>query len=139
MWMGTHVNGPSYVIQDQKEILLLDFIKEHGEACLGNYLSEQGFNNIPFLFKVLSINKALSIQAHPNKELAEKLHAEYPDIYKDGNHKPELAIALTNMQAMCQFRKIEEIVEFIETVLILFYFYFQGFSVEECFGRGISE
>jgi mannose-6-phosphate isomerase len=26
--------------------------------------------------KVLSINKALSIQAHPNKKLAEELHAK---------------------------------------------------------------
>ena len=33
-------------------------------------------NKLPFLFKVLSISKALSIQAHPNKKLAEKLHAK---------------------------------------------------------------
>jgi len=36
---------------------------------------------LPFLFKVLSINKALSIQAHPNKKLAEKLHSKDPKNY----------------------------------------------------------
>lgn len=29
---------------------------------------------LSYLFKVLSVNKALSIQAHPNKDLAAKLH-----------------------------------------------------------------
>ena len=47
-----------------------------------------------FLLKTLAINKALSVQAHPNKSLAEILHKTKPEIYKDGNHKPEVAIAL---------------------------------------------
>jgi mannose-6-phosphate isomerase len=41
------------------------------------------------------VNKALSIQAHPDKKLAEQLNKEFPDIYKDDNYKPEMAIALT--------------------------------------------
>jgi mannose-6-phosphate isomerase len=49
-----------------------------------------------FLFKLLAVDKALSIQAHPHKSLAEQLHKERPDIYKDDNHKPEIAIALTD-------------------------------------------
>ena len=65
--------------------------------------------DLPFLFKVLSINTALSIQAHPDKVLAQELHAKYPNIYKDSNHKPEMAIALTPFEAMCGFRPIQEI------------------------------
>lgn len=38
--------------------------------------------NIPFLFKILAIGKALSIQTHPDKQLAERLHSEQPEIYK---------------------------------------------------------
>jgi len=38
--------------------------------------------NLPFLFKVLSIDKALSIQTHPDKKTAEILHKKQPDIYK---------------------------------------------------------
>lgn len=48
--------------------------------------------------QVLSISKALSIQAHPDKALAEKLHSERPEVYKDANHKPEMAIAVTGLQ-----------------------------------------
>lgn len=46
--------------------------------------------------------------------LAEKLHREHPDIYKDPNHKPELAIALNCFEALCGFRPIEEIKYFVE-------------------------
>ena len=56
------------------------------------------------------------VQAHPDKALAEKLHAERPDVYKDPNHKPEMAIALTPFEAMCGFRHVDEILGFISTV-----------------------
>jgi mannose-6-phosphate isomerase len=64
---------------------------------------------LPYLFKVLSVAKALSIQAHPDKRLAEALHASRPDVYKDANHKPEMALALTPFEAMCGFRSLKEI------------------------------
>ena len=47
--------------------------------------------------------KALSIQAHPDKKLAEALHALRPSIYKDDNHKPEMAVAVTEFHALCGF------------------------------------
>ena len=65
---------------------------------------------------MLSIGKGLSIQAHPNKKLAEQLHAARPDVYKDGNHKPEMAIAVTDFEAMCNFRPAEQVVRFIAAV-----------------------
>lgn len=58
LWMGAHVSGPSSV-------------KSTGED-LQNYLSKQdkdiigGHETLPFLFKVLSVRQALSIQVHPN-------------------------------------------------------------------------
>ena len=82
LWMGDHISGPSK-------------LKGSGE-CFAEYIQKDRSGNVggqeklPFLFKVLSIRKALSIQVHPNKEEAEKLHAKYPDIYKDPNHKPEV-------------------------------------------------
>ena len=66
-------------------------------------------DDLPFMFKVLSIRSALSIQAHPDKILAQKLHVEFPDVYKDGNHKPEMAIALTDFEGMNGFRPVIEI------------------------------
>lgn len=67
------------------------------------------YKDLPFLLKVLSIRKALSIQAHPDKELARKLHQEFPKIYKDPNHKPEMTVALTPFEAFIGFRPLEEI------------------------------
>ena len=59
---------------------------------------------LPFLFKILSVRTALSIQAHPDKALARKLHAARPDLYKDDNHKPEMAVAITPFEALCSFQ-----------------------------------
>ena len=91
LWIGTHPSGPA-TLQDEDETPLKDAVG--GE--------------LPFLFKVLSAGKALSIQAHPDKEVAARLHAENPKAYADANHKPEMAIALTPFEAMCGFRRIEE-------------------------------
>jgi mannose-6-phosphate isomerase len=63
---------------------------------------------------VLSVQKALSIQAHPDKNAAKILHETRGDLYKDPNHKPEMAIALTPFEMLCGFRKMEEIVNFLQ-------------------------
>ena len=96
LWMGTHPNGPS-MLKGQGAPSLADHIAKKPEM-LGEKCRETFGDELPYLFKVLSVNKALSIQAHPNKKHAEKLHAERPDVYKDPNHKPEMAIALTEFE-----------------------------------------
>jgi mannose-6-phosphate isomerase len=58
---------------------------------------------------VLSAGKALSIQAHPDKQTAKRLNKDQPESYGDANHKPEMAIALTPFEAMCGFRRLEEV------------------------------
>ena len=75
LWIGTHPSGES---------ILAD----------GTTLREAVGGELPWLLKILSAGKALSIQAHPDKTLAAKLNAENPDKYRDVNHKPEMAIAL---------------------------------------------
>ncbi|KAJ4443892.1 hypothetical protein ANN_05679 [Periplaneta americana] len=111
LWMGTHSNGPSVLKGSSQK--LSEWIKAHPES-LGEFVIQKFGINLPFLFKVLSVNQALSIQAHPDKKHAEQLHMENPDVYKDPNHKPELAIALTPFEALCGFRPIEEIKHFLE-------------------------
>ena len=64
LWMGTHPNGPSFLKDENKP--LDEYIKENKES-LGNAVLEKFGPQLPFLFKVLSISKALSIQLHPNK------------------------------------------------------------------------
>ena len=113
LWMGIHPNGPARLILEDK--LLSDYIGGRPE-CLGQKIRSRFGDTLPFLFKVLSVNKALSIQAHPNKSHAEELHAERPNIYKDPNHKPEIAVALTQFEGLCGFRPLEEIQTFLRTV-----------------------
>lgn len=56
---------------------------------------------------MLSVAKALSIQAHPDKELARTMHKARPDVYKDDNHKPEMALAITEFEALCGFISLQ--------------------------------
>lgn len=116
LWMGTHPNGPSIVkIPGEKDVPLSDWVKQNPKQ-LGSEVKRFFKGNLPFLFKVLSVRTALSIQAHPNKEHAEQLHIDRPDMYKDPNHKPEMAIALTPFMGLCGFRPVNEVANFIEIV-----------------------
>ena len=116
---GTHPSGPSEVLVDGKYELLKTFLevcfyfsahlKAHPEMLGQSKGLER--RELPFLSKVLSVDTALSIQAHPDKKLAEILHAKKPDMYKDDNHKPEMAYALDDFVAMCGFRPAEAIAQ----------------------------
>lgn len=45
---------------------------------------------------------------------AEELNKKFPEIYQDPNHKPEMALALTDFEGMCGFRPLNEIQSFIK-------------------------
>lgn len=64
LWMGTHVNGPCRLKNENQ--LLEDYIRSNPQ-CLGDAVIKRFGVQLPFLFKVLSVDKALSIQVHPNK------------------------------------------------------------------------
>lgn len=87
LWMGTHPNAPSVVLEDNTTLEQL--IKEHVELST-QAVYDQYNGDLPFLFKILSIRKALSIQAHPDKTLGARLFKEFPENYKDPNHKVHL-------------------------------------------------
>ncbi|GJV26030.1 reverse transcriptase domain-containing protein [Tanacetum coccineum] len=53
--------------------------------------------------RVLSVGRLLSIQAHPDKDLAGLLDKLQPNVYKDANHMPKMALALTEFEALCGF------------------------------------
>ncbi|KAI0075587.1 mannos-6-phosphate isomerase [Panus rudis PR-1116 ss-1] len=119
LWMGTHHSSPSRLASDSKTTLA-QHLADHPEL-IGEKVRERFADagakegNLPFLFKVLAIEKALSIQTHPDKKMAEKLHAERPDVYKDANHKPEMALALTPFTAMCGFLPLPKIAAYLKS------------------------
>lgn len=76
--MGTYHTSPSKVF----DVELGEHLASHPEL-VGKAVAERiGNGNLPFLFKVLSIGKALSFQTHPDKATANRLHAQQPDLYK---------------------------------------------------------
>ena len=111
--MGTHPSLPSKDLDTGRS--LIDLLADN-QALQGGDISSKYKNKLPFLFKVLSINKALSIQAHPNKKLAEQLHAKDPKNYPDDNHKPEMTLAITPFEGLCGFRPLNEIAHFLATI-----------------------
>ena len=111
--MGTHPSLPSKDVTTGRS--LLDLVGDN-EALMGHDITSKYESKLPFLFKVLSIRKALSIQAHPNKKLAAKLHSQDPKNYPDDNHKPEMAIAITPFEGLCGFRPLNEISHFLKTI-----------------------
>ncbi|KAF5660048.1 mannose-6-phosphate isomerase [Fusarium heterosporum] len=113
LWMGTHPSNPSRDLNTGRS--LLDLCQDN-QALLSQSISSHYGHKLPFLFKVLSIAKALSIQAHPNKKLAEQLHSRDSKNYPDDNHKPEMAIAITPFEGLCGFRPLTEIVHFLDNV-----------------------
>jgi mannose-6-phosphate isomerase len=78
-WWGSHPSGPT--------------LTEEGEIL----------TNVSYLLKIISVNKALSIQVHPDEENAQVLHRTSPDKYPDPYPKPEMAVALTEFKALCGF------------------------------------
>lgn len=127
MWMGTHAGNPSYEFETKRP--LVDLIQDN-KMLMGNDVVKKYGDKLPFLFKVLSAQKALSIQAHPNKKLAAQLHAQNPKEYKDDNHKPEMTIAITPFEGMCGFRPLKEVAYFFKTVKSL-----RGLVGEEAAGK----
>ena len=114
MWMGAHPKAPSTVKTRQGDESLMDLIKQQPHNILGNETASAFENRLPYLFKVLAIEKPLSIQVHPNREQAIKgfdreNHLGIPmdaaeRNYRDDNHKPECICALTHFWALNGFR-----------------------------------
>jgi mannose-6-phosphate isomerase len=116
LWFGSHPSGPSEISVGSHMIELDKFLAKQPEmiGIVDQYFKYH--KQLPFLFKILSVAQPLSLQAHPDKELAKVLHKRDPKHYPDSNHKPELAIALTDFHVLCDFRPHAEIARFIKNI-----------------------
>jgi len=111
-WMGAHVGAPSHV-EGTSQTSLKDWIEAHPESMGEEVpIKLQGWRRaLPFLFKVLSVGTALSIQAHPDASLAVQLRKRRPEAYPDDKPKPEMAVALRDFEALCGFRDAKSVAE----------------------------
>jgi len=104
-WMGAHPSAPAMVETAEGLKALDQMIQEKKVDFLSTKTAAQ-FGSLPYLFKILDVEKMLSIQVHPSKENAEKgfLKEQLAGVaidavnrnYKDQNHKPEVMVALSD-------------------------------------------
>lgn len=113
------------------KVLLINSIM-HASIKSNRSLIEGVMSTWLFCNQVLSVAKALSIQAHPDQELAKALHKSMPNYYKDDNHKPEMALAITHFQALCGFITIEVSIYLIHPLRCPIYICFLLLSSSSC-------
>jgi mannose-6-phosphate isomerase len=115
LWMGAHPSAPSGIDRDPGTGTTLDAViaaapgRELGAECAARFSGR-----LPFLLKVLSAEKALSIQVHPSRAQAEAGFAAEdarglpPGApgrnYVDDWPKPELLYALTPFEVAAGLR-----------------------------------
>ncbi|HPC36334.1 MAG TPA: mannose-6-phosphate isomerase, class I [Candidatus Marinimicrobia bacterium] len=114
LWIGAHPSAPSQVSISNNFIDLTELIRKHPIEILGEPVFKRFGANLPFLFKVLSAGKPLSIQAHPNKLQAVRLHTRDPINYPDSNHKLEIAIAIDCLKALVGLLNVAELSKKLE-------------------------
>ncbi|KIW18730.1 mannose-6-phosphate isomerase, class I [Exophiala spinifera] len=112
MWFGTYPDLPSYSLKTGEN--LQDILNANKEKLIGKTVLDKFGADLPFLPKILSIAKALPLQIHPDKELAQKLHKENPEKFTDPNHKPEIAIALGRFEAFVGFKPLGDIQQLLK-------------------------
>ncbi|MBK8947033.1 MAG: mannose-6-phosphate isomerase, class I [Ignavibacteriae bacterium] len=120
LWIGAHPKNSSEIIIENSQFPLIEIIEKFPKEILGEKISKKFNKKLPFLLKILSIGKALSIQAHPNKNTAKYLNKIDPINYPDENHKPEIAIAIDKLNAIVGLKNIHMIKKRFEEFPILF-------------------
>lgn len=127
LWMGTHPGAPSSLAAPATGTLP-QLVAADPAATLGDRVLDLtgGQARLPFLFKVLGIERALSIQAHPSpaqaragyaRENAAGLGVDAPERnYRDDQAKPELACALEPFEALCGFASTALVRERVEVL-----------------------
>ena len=117
-WLGAHPSAPSEIENVTGKQSLIEFLSQNPTA-LGQVSRQQFGDELPYLLKILDVEKPLSIQLHPTKAQAEKgfeaenakgvLLTDSTRTYKDRNHKPEMMIALSDFWLLHGFKKKSQI------------------------------
>ena len=115
LWMGAHPSAPSALHRPPAPLVTLDaLIATDPERELGPEVMASFGGRLPFLLKVLSAARALSIQVHPSRAQAEAGYAaenarglplgDPGRNYVDDWPKPELLCALTPFEVAAGLR-----------------------------------
>lgn len=110
IWFGTHPGSEAVIAETPTKTL-----------------SQQlGGKQLSFLLKILAADKPLSIQAHPNSEQAKAGFDRENSLgipltaanrnYKDVRPKPEVIVALSDFEALCGFKSLEQVDQLLEDI-----------------------
>ncbi|MGH8825119.1 MAG: mannose-6-phosphate isomerase, class I [Jiangellaceae bacterium] len=115
LWLGAHPGAPSAALTAAGPVALDQLIRRDPAGTLGAPVVGRYGIRLPFLLKVLAVERPLSIQAHPTTEQARSgydaenaagVPADAPErTFRDRCHKPELVVALSEFEALLGFRK----------------------------------
>lgn len=125
LWFGTHIGGASKVLPVTER--LIDGRRAHPDdtnEAARPLAAVSG--ELPYLLKILSASRPLSLQTHPNEiqareGFARENSAKIPignshRIYRDPFAKPELICALGPFEALCGFRREIDTVELLNSI-----------------------
>ena len=114
LWLGAHESAPS-LLGDRSlaAVIAADSDGVVGEAAVAEFGPQ-----LPYLLKVLAAAQPLSLQAHPSRGGAEAGFAREEEaglersaptrLYRDDWPKPEMLVALGDVEALCGFREPDE-------------------------------
>ncbi|PKQ25058.1 MAG: mannose-6-phosphate isomerase, class I [Actinobacteria bacterium HGW-Actinobacteria-4] len=118
-WWGAHPDAPALAAAPSGDVPLTDLLAADAVGILGDDVAKTWGNALPYLLKVLSVSKPLSIQVHPS---AEQARAGYDRERTGGAHaagsryafadrlaKPEMVVALTPMVVLAGFRPVDDL------------------------------
>ena len=111
LWMGAHPSSPSGLVTgpDAAARPLPEAVADDPKALLGDDVVTRFGPRLPFMLKVLAVERPLSLQVHPDAARALAVHdpaggSPYVDAYA----KPELIVAVEPMSAIFGFRPAAE-------------------------------
>jgi mannose-6-phosphate isomerase len=121
LWLGAHPRGTARVLEGGDATPLPEWIARDPETRLGARVRARFGGALPFLVKILAVERPLSLQAHPDAEQArEGFEREgraglAPDApgrsYRDPRAKPELVCALARFRALAGLRPLPQVRE----------------------------
>lgn len=151
LWLGAHPRGMAQVQRGGEAAQSLQHLIEKSPTeILGQATAQRFANQIPYLLKILDVDKMLSIQAHPNKAEAERGFAAenaagiplnaFNRNFKDDNHKPEMMTALTDFWLLHGFTALNKIQQNLQqtTELQSLLKYFDGQSIQPLYAYVMS-
>jgi mannose-6-phosphate isomerase len=125
LWVGAHPIASSALVDvDGREVPLLEAIECDPEGLLGRSHRNRFGARLPFLLKVLAVERAMAVQVHPARRPAAEGFARQEEAgiplrapartFVDPHAKAELLVALTPFDALIGLRDPRSVAHLLE-------------------------